>query len=78
MNRENVLLFVAFGLILGIVALLILVPTTPKEVQGFVISLGGMFARSISTAFDFEFGSSKGSRQKDTYLSERRSQDTAP
>ena len=31
---------------------------------GLPCSIGGMFARTIGTAFDFEFGSSRGSKEK--------------
>ncbi len=31
---------------------------------GFLTGIGGMFARNIGTAFDFEFGSSRGSQRK--------------
>lgn len=66
--RANVMLILAFVAVIAIVALLILVPSAPKEVVGFVIGIGGMFARNIGSAFDFEFGSSKGSKDKDSKL----------
>ena len=35
---------------------------------GFLTGIGGMFARNLGTAFDFEFGSSRSSREKDERL----------
>lgn len=67
-NRANVMLIAAFVAVVAIVALLIINKNIPKEVVGFVISIGGMFARNIGSAFDFEFGSSKGSKIKDDKL----------
>jgi hypothetical protein len=67
-QRQNIMLIAAFIAVLAIVALLVLVPNAPKEVSGFAIAIGGMFARNIGTAFDFEFGSSRGSREKDAKI----------
>jgi hypothetical protein len=64
-TRANVMLISAFVAVIGIVALLILAPAVPPEVKGFVIGIGGMFARNIGSAFDFEFGSSRGSKMKE-------------
>ncbi|WED21490.1 hypothetical protein L3Q72_12775 [Vibrio sp. JC009] len=69
-KRANVMLISAFVAVVAIVALLVipLGQEIPAEVVGFVIGIGGMFARNIGSAFDFEFGSSKGSREKDDKL----------
>ena len=67
-TRANIMLISAFVAVIAIVALLILVPSVPEAVAGFVIGIGGMFARNIGSAFDFEFGSSRGSKDKDTKL----------
>jgi hypothetical protein len=69
-TRANVLLALAFFAVIAIVALVILVPEINQTVLGFVIGIGGMFARNIGSAFDFEFGSSKGSKIKDEKLAE--------
>lgn len=73
-TRANVMLISAFVAVTGIVALLVLAPDVPEVVSGFVIGIGGMFARNIGSAFDFEFGSSRGSKMKevkfDSHLSE--------
>ncbi|SET77069.1 hypothetical protein [Oceanicella actignis] len=37
-------------------------------VIGFLTGVGGMFARNIGTAFDFEFGSSRGSQIKSSQI----------
>jgi hypothetical protein len=67
-RRANIMLVSAFVAVIALVALLILIPDVPGEVAGFVIGIGGMFARNIGSAFDFEFGSSKGSKDKDAKL----------
>ncbi len=66
-DRATVMLGLAFLSITAICALLILYPV-PGEVLGFLTGIGGMFARNIGTAFDFEFGSSRGSKQKSAQL----------
>lgn len=35
---------------------------------GFLFTLGGAFSKNISTAFDFEFGSSRSSKEKDVTI----------
>ena len=67
--RANVMLICAFVAVVAITALLVIVPDVPQAVSGFAIAIGGMFARNIGTAFDFEFGSSRGSREKDSKMS---------
>ncbi|MDF2235376.1 hypothetical protein P2H44_22705 [Albimonas sp. CAU 1670] len=70
--RANVMLIAAF---VGIVAIagvwaasIIWAPPEAKAevagLMGFLSGIGGMFARNIGSAFDFEFGSSRGSREK--------------
>lgn len=76
--RANVMLISAFVAVVAIVALLILHGDIPPEVVGFVIGIGGMFARNIGSAFDFEFGSSRGSREKDSQLQDRLNDVAAP
>ncbi|WP_138472915.1 hypothetical protein [Poseidonocella sp. HB161398] len=67
-KRGNIMLISAFVAIVLIVALVTLVPTLNETVVGFVIGIGGMFARNIGSAFDFEFGSSRGSKNKEQVL----------
>ncbi len=45
---------------------------------GFLTGIGGMFARNISSAFDFWFGSSAGSRSKSDQIGEILRQTPAP
>ncbi|MEC9434418.1 MAG: hypothetical protein VYD87_16060 [Pseudomonadota bacterium] len=53
-------------------ALAIFAPETDSALVntlvGFLTGIGGMFARNLGTAFDFEFGSSRSSREKDERL----------
>ncbi|MTI19309.1 hypothetical protein E1162_18865 [Rhodobacteraceae bacterium RKSG542] len=77
--------FLLLALIIALVMLLIIaVPllaasvATSKDILlqlagaalGFLTGLGGLFARNISSAFDFWWGSSAGSKQKDANLQE--------
>ncbi|WP_108262758.1 hypothetical protein [Mangrovicoccus ximenensis] len=67
-KRGNIMLVSAFVAIVAIVALVTLKPDLNQTVIGFVIGIGGMFARNIGSAFDFEFGSSRGSKNKEQVL----------
>ncbi|WP_172332240.1 hypothetical protein [Mangrovicoccus sp. HB161399] len=63
-TRGNIILISAFVAIVLIVALEMLMP----DLNQTVIGIGGMFARNIGSAFDFEFGSSRGSKNKEQVL----------
>lgn len=71
--RANILLISAYIAVLAICVFLVW-GTLENEavvtgaVGGFLIGIGGMFARNIGSAFDFEFGSSRGSKDKDTKI----------
>ncbi len=67
-KRGNLMLIAAFVSIIAIVALVALVENLNQTVLGFIIGIGGMFARNIGSAFDFEFGSSRGSKNKEQVL----------
>ena len=77
-HRANIMLGMAFLAIVAIVVtLFLLYRHTPGENQnaeilgtiiGFLTGIGGMFARNIGSAFDFEFGSSRGSKNKDAEI----------
>lgn len=67
---RGVMLVMAFVSIIAIVTLLVLKPDVSQTVVGFIIGIGGMFARNIGSAFDFEFGSSRGSKEKSSMLKE--------
>ncbi len=72
-DRATNMLIAAFSGVTAIVLALIALNwlATPENdryvgaVIGFLTGVGGMFARNIGTAFDFEFGSSRGSQSKD-------------
>lgn len=72
-DRASNMLIAAFGGVVAITGALIALNwiATPENdryvgaVIGFLTGVGGMFARNIGTAFDFEFGSSRGSQTKD-------------
>lgn len=71
-KRADVMLLAAFVAVIAIAALLALGEVEGADaVGGFLITIGGMFARNIGTAFDFEFGSSRGSREKDELLAKK-------
>jgi hypothetical protein len=66
--RADIMVGVAFLAVIAIGLILALFPTLKGEVVGFLTALGGMFGRNIGTAFDFEFGSSRSSRDKDATI----------
>lgn len=71
-RRPDIMLLAAFVAVISIGALLALGKVEGADaVGGFLITIGGMFARNIGTAFDFEFGSSRGSREKDDLLAKK-------
>lgn len=45
--------------------------SVPGEVVGIVSTIAGIFGACLRDAFQFEFGSSRGSREKDAILGER-------
>lgn len=78
-QQSNILLYLSFFLLFVIIAIVsALVFWTPPEGEanrditiqiagaaiGFLTGIGGMFARSITSVFDFWFGSSVGSKAK--------------
>ena len=68
-TRANLMLLCAFGAVIVIaVCLASGYVIRGSDIAGFLIAVGGMFARNIGTAFDFEFGSSKGSEIKTDLL----------
>ena len=75
-RRADVMLIAAFAAVVAIAAVMFLLSlnaTTENSalvntLVGFLTGIGGMFARNIGTAFDFEFGSSRSSREKDGRL----------
>lgn len=62
--RANIMLVCAFVAVITISIVLGIMDKLQGPVIGFLTTVGGMFARNIGTAFDFEFGSSRGSQIK--------------
>jgi hypothetical protein len=77
--RADIMVGLAFLAVLLIAALLSLGAVDGNTAAGgFLIAVGGMFARNIGTAFDFEFGSSRGDKEKDNVLAAAQRRRTAP
>jgi len=75
-TRGNILLISAYVAVIAICVFLVFGSIySPNVVTGaaggFLIGIGGMFARNIGSAFDFEFGSSRGSKDKDSKIEEQ-------
>lgn len=72
-RRADVMLIAAFAAVVGIAGVMFLLSlgktyensALVNTLVGFLSGIGGMFARNIGTAFDYEFGSSRSSREKD-------------
>lgn len=62
--RANIMLIAAFVAVIIITIILAYYTEISEIVIGFLTTIGGMFARNIGTAFDFEFGSSRSSMDK--------------
>lgn len=69
--RADVMVAIAFVAVIVICWLLAAKGVDANSAAGgFLIAVGGMFARNIGTAFDFEFGSSRSSSDKTAALEE--------
>jgi hypothetical protein len=67
--RADMMLGCAFTAVIAIAVLLSVGEVKEASAAGgFLITIGGMFARNIGTAFDFEFGSSRSSKDKDATI----------
>ena len=65
-TRADIMLLMAFVSVISIAAILAFSSIDGNTaIGGFLIAIGGMFARNIGTAFDFEFGSSRSSKTKE-------------
>jgi len=72
--RADLMLGMAFAAVLTIAIVLAVGGVdVGSAVGGFLITIGGMFARNIGTAFDFHYGSSKSSREKDALIAKEKS-----
>jgi hypothetical protein len=76
-RRADVMLIAAFVGVIAIAGFVTWISLAGLEAKaglaiGFLTTIGGMFARNIGTAFDFEFGSSRSSRDKDDLIAGRK------
>lgn len=70
-NRAN---WMIVGDVVGLIACLVVLttmPDLPGEVRGIVSTIAGFFGLGLRDAHQFEFGSSRGSREKDEVLAKR-------
>ena len=71
-TRADVMIW---GAVLGLIACLLVLAffkqSIPGEVVGIVSTIAGIFGACLRDAFQFEFGSSRGSREKDAILGVR-------
>lgn len=58
----------ALGLICCLLTLIFFRKEIPGEAVGIISTIGGIFGACLRDAFQFEFGSSRGSREKDLLL----------
>jgi hypothetical protein len=68
-SRADIMVALAFIAVIVIASLMAFGAVNGDSAAGgFLVAVGGMFARNIGTAFDFEFGSSRGDKDKDNIL----------
>lgn len=66
-RRADGMVWIAFAGVAGCMAAALF--ASPSEaVFGFIATVGGMFLKHLGTAYDFEFGSSRGSKTKDAEM----------
>ena len=58
------------GLIACLLVLILFRKDIPGEVVGIISTIAGIFGACLKDAFSFEFGSSRGSKEKDSILAE--------
>ena len=69
-RRQDVMIaMVAIGLIACLVVLVFFRKDIPGEAVGIISTIAGIFGACLKDAFAFEFGSSRGSKEKDSVLS---------
>lgn len=64
-RRATYMVWLTFAAVFVIAGLLVFVADPTSPAGAYLISVGTLFAGKFGTAFDFEFGSSRGSRDKD-------------
>lgn len=71
-TRANVMVVGAVvGLITCLLMLALFKAQIPGEAVGVISTVAGIFGTCLRDAFQFEFGSSRGSRSKDALLAQR-------
>lgn len=72
-NRRADIMVVAaaLGLICCLLTLVVFRNEIPGEAVGIISTVGGIFGACLRDAFQFEFGSSRGSREKNVLLADR-------
>ena len=75
-NRRADLMIVGavLGLIACLVSMVFFKKDIPGEVVGIIATISGIFGACLRDAFQFEFGSSRGSRDKDSLLAQSRAE----
>jgi hypothetical protein len=75
-TRANVLAIGAVAVLIACLGVLtVWRQEIPGEVVGVISTVAGIAGACLRDAFQFEFGSSRGSRQKDILLAQRAAQD---
>lgn len=70
-RRQDVMIaMAAIGLIACLVVLVFFRKEIPGEAVGIISTIAGIFGACLKDAFAFEFGSSRGSKEKDTLIGE--------
>lgn len=70
-RRQDVMIaLVAVGLIACLAVLVFFRKDIPGEAVGIISTIAGIFGACLKDAFAFEFGSSRGSKEKDSLLGE--------
>lgn len=65
-RRADIMVIAAvFGLLLCLVTITIFKDNLPGEVVGIISTVSGIFGSCLRDAYNFEFGSSRGSKDKD-------------
>jgi len=67
-RADLMILLAVVGLVACMIVLVLFKDKVPGEVIGIVSTIAGIFGACLRDAFQFEFGSSRGSRDKDAML----------
>ncbi|TGW15841.1 hypothetical protein [Candidatus Hepatobacter penaei] len=68
LRADIMVLSAAFGLILCLISLGLYKSTLPGEAVGIISTIAGIFGACLKDAYAFEFGSSRGSKEKDLHV----------